>query len=563
MKYLNKTIEYGLYLLVFLLPMQTRWIIKAGELNGGYFEYGTYSLYATDVLLILLLLLFIIVIASDRRETQVPLSARDKLRNLTDSELNQRLSWLRQISRSDDFVAPSASASWRMAERAPRNDKIAHWFLGGLLLISMVSVFFAASRPLALYKLGWLILGVGLFWLVVSANYDKLKLIYFMLAGVFLQAVLGSWQFLTQSSFAGKWLGLAFHNGADLGASVIEAVGANGIGERWLRAYGGLDHPNMLGGLMAISILLIIYLILVDICHFDPASAGEKSLVLATLIFKRFLPRIKVRGRNDIFRTVRTPLLKGLIIVFTVALFFSFSRSAWLGLIIGLAIMIVLAVADRNLKLQKGLAQIILVMGILLFILFGQYQNLITSRLGGEGRLEEKSISERLASYQESWRLIKNNWAAGVGLGNYTLALSRQMPGQKSFYYQPAHNVFMLVWAEIGIVGLLFFLALLFAVASGNLFCHSGRRAGIQFGRDEQNSGLRVKPAMTGCLKSSRNDKREYAPRDDSKMAILIVLIIIMSLDHWIWSLHFGVLFFWLVLGVIADRKRDEKLFLD
>jgi len=60
MKFINKTIEYGLYLLVFALPIQTRWIIKAGALNGGPWEYGTYSLYATDILLLLLLLLFIV-----------------------------------------------------------------------------------------------------------------------------------------------------------------------------------------------------------------------------------------------------------------------------------------------------------------------------------------------------------------------------------------------------------------------------------------------------------------------------------------------------------------------
>ncbi|MFA6306172.1 MAG: O-antigen ligase family protein, partial [Candidatus Gracilibacteria bacterium] len=231
------------------------------------------------------------------------------------------------------------------------------------------------------------------------------------------------------------------------------------------------------------------------------------------------------------------------------ALFFSFSRSAWLGLAGGLIVMMALAVVGKNLKQQRNLAEIILVMGILLFILFNQYQNLITSRLGGEGRLEEKSTSERLVSYQESWQMIKNNWAIGVGLGNYTLALNRQAPKQNSFYYQPAHNVFMLVLSEIGIVGLLFFIGLIFIIASNNLFCHSGRRAGIQFGCENRVSGLRVKPAMTRCLEFSDNE---------NLAAILIALIVAMSLDHWTWSLHFGVLFFWLVLGLIISGKRNK-----
>ncbi|MFH1583375.1 MAG: O-antigen ligase family protein [Candidatus Falkowbacteria bacterium] len=459
MKFLNKTIEYGLYLLVFLLSVQTRWIIKAGVT-----EYATYSLYGTDVLLLILLVLSIIAVFT-----------------------------------ANSWIAGHPPVPSGHVRAGARNDKISNdrkicWFISGLLLMSAVSVFFAANRPLALYKLGWLILGIGLFWLVKSANYDRLKLIYTMLTAVFLQAILGSWQFLTQSSFANKWLGIAFHNGADLGTSVIEAVGTDGVLERWLRAYGGTDHPNIFGGVMAAGILLVIYLILAD-------APSEKSPALRS-----------------------TPWLKGLIIIFTAALFFSFSRTAWLGLAIGLTIIMALAVVGRNLKRQKGLAEIILVMGILLFVLFSQYQNLITSRLGSEGRLENKSISERLVSYQESWQMIKNNWVVGVGLGNYTYALNRQTPNQKSFYYQPTHNVFLLVWSEIGIVGLLFFVGVIIFVFI-RLRSLSRAKRGICVG---------------------------YALRNDS--AILIALVVIMTFDHWLFSLHFGVLFFWLVIG-LATRS--------
>jgi len=477
MKFLNKTIEYGLYLLVFLLPIQTRWIIKAGELNGGYSEYATYSLYATDVLLILLLLLFVV------RE----------IASLTLAMTNKGL---------------------------PRhNNRAVWWFIGGLLLISVISVFFAVNKPLALYKLGWLILGAGLFWLVISANYNRLKLIYFMLAGVFLQAALGIWQFLTQSSFASKWLGLALHNGADLGTSVIEAVGADGVLERWLRAYGGTDHPNILGGIIAIGVLLLAG----EIIKFNEIPNSNAQLPMK---FQTPMPNFKTNSNAKILKIINWVFL----IIFTAALFFSFSRAAWLGLAIGLAIMAISAAVHRNLKLQRGLAEIILVMGIVLFILFSQCQNLITSRLGGEGRLEKKSTSERLVSYQESWQMIKNNLAFGVGLGNYTLALNRQAPNRQSFYYQPAHNVFMLVWAETGIVGLLFFIAVIIYVLAGLPAC----------------AGMLRLPAQAG----------RRAPRNDG--IILMALIVMMSFDHWYFSLHFGVLFFWLVLGLTVREKNNS-----
>ncbi|MFA6307155.1 MAG: O-antigen ligase family protein [Patescibacteria group bacterium] len=468
MKYLNKTIEYGLYLLVFLLPIQTRWIIKAGEINGGYSEYATYSLYATDILLIIVLLLFIVC------EIASPGSSPG----------------LKALAMTDESLPQYLSASWSKGFFG--NSKIAWWLIGGLILTSAVSVFFALNKPLALYKFGWLMLGAGLFWLIINVNYNRLKLIYAMLAGIFLQAVLGIWQFLIQSSFAGKWLGMALHNAADLGTSVIEALGADGVSERWLRAYGGLDHPNIFGGVMATGALFSIGQII--------KTEKEKNLKIISWIFLG---------------------------IFSAGLFFSFSRSAWLGLAVGLLIMIISVIASRNLKLQRGLAEVILVMGILLFILFGQYQNLITSRLSGEGRLEEKSTSERLVSYQESWQLIKNNWLAGAGLGNYTLALSQGInPGKAGYYYQPAHNVFMLVWAEAGIFGLIFFSGLIIW-ALARLFRFSAQSVG--------------------------------SSRDGNKAAILIALFIIMSFDHWFFSLHFGVLFFWLILGVIIADGKYEK----
>ena len=131
MKVWNKIIEYGLYSLVFLLPWQTRWIIKAGKT-----EYGTFSLYGTDILLFAILLLFVIL----------------KFRN------------------SVKGPNPEASGS------GPGISKI-WWAVATLDLFVFISIFFADDKWLALYKYGWFLLGVGLFWLVASANYNKIKLL--------------------------------------------------------------------------------------------------------------------------------------------------------------------------------------------------------------------------------------------------------------------------------------------------------------------------------------------------------------------------------------------------
>lgn len=190
--------------------------------------------------------------------------------------------------------------------------------------------------------------------------------------------------------------------------------------------------------------------------------------------------------------------------LFSAALFFSFSRAAWLALMLGSGARLIEAVMKKNYNEQKNILQAVLISGLVFFILFFQFSNLVTARAGGGERLEIKSVNERLESLKNSWPIIKNNWLSGVGLGSYILALERALPGRQNYFYQPAHNGYLLVLSEAGIFGFIFFIGLLFVIARHN------------------------------------------------KTAILIALIVLLSFDHWLWSLHFGVLFFWLAAGLIV-----------
>lgn len=508
MKYLAKIIEYGLYLLVFSLPIQTRWIIRQGLLNNGPWEYGSLSLYATDILLTILLLFFLIYKVSQRKFLASNRSADGQLSlNFRDLSFKSQLTWL---------------------------------FIAGLVLTSAVSIFFAPDKILSLYKFGWLMLGIGLFWLLVSASYNKTKLIWFLIAGIASQAGLAIWQFLFQATFQNKWLGLALHRSGELGTSVIETIGQDGIGERWLRAYGGMDHPNILGGLLAVGILFL---------------AGEI---------------IKNHKRQNTIKAI----LWSLLVVLTAALFFSFSRSAWLGLGASLVALILWSAIKKNLMAQKMIAQVILICGAIIFILFLMYPNLVLTRfylagsftgtpsvfklVSAPGRLEIKSSSERIESIKNSWPIIKNHWAGGVGIGGYGLAdyevkikecgnakkacekISSFIPTPNlvgGFIFQPVHNVYLLVWSEIGIFGLLFFLCLIIYI----LISHFKKRL---------SSPLDLADAVTANkIVASANYQESVL-----NISILIVMLIIMCFDHWLWSLHFGVLFFWLVLG-LASRN--------
>src|SRR3989339_1059732 len=57
---LNKIFNYLLLVFLFLLPWQSRIIYEHQYLNGGHWEYGSLSFFATEILLWLIVILFAI-----------------------------------------------------------------------------------------------------------------------------------------------------------------------------------------------------------------------------------------------------------------------------------------------------------------------------------------------------------------------------------------------------------------------------------------------------------------------------------------------------------------------
>jgi len=435
---LKKISEYFLYLTVFLLPLQTRWIILSGELNGGYFEYGSISLYAIDI--ILLVMLFLI-------------SGKNILKKIKSPDLEIKTYW---------------------------------WILAVVEFSVLISVIFSSNKLISFYAYVKFLLGMWLFSLLLNLNYNRLKLLYFFLSGIFFQALLGVWQFLSQSSFANKWLGMAEHDPSVLGASVIETMD----GTRWLRAYGGLDHPNVLGGFLVIGMMLVLNLII----------KKKESKVIDFIV------------------------LNSLFFIFFLSLFFTFSRGAWLAFLAGIGGMLLLSVARNNLLIQKRLLQLILATGISFFVLFNIYGDLVSTRLSGNARLEVKSNMERIESFQIVKQVLKENLFFGVGIGNYPLAVEENyIKGEPAYFYQPVHNVFLLILSEIGVIGSLFFVGFLLYIF------------------------------YSLCAKDFENSI--YL------MALPLSMVLMFTVDHWWWSSHFGILLLWFVFGLIIDSfKKNEPI---
>ena len=230
--YLKKVTNYLVLLFLFLLPWQTRYIWHYGELNGGFWEYGTFSLYATEILLWLIIILFFWRQRYLVRET------------LSVSHLKKHR---RAVFGAAIFFVVLAAQVFFSRSPAVSLNYVIH-FLEGMALVAALAgsgVSFAGSA--------------GALWL-----------------GGVGQGALAIYQFLTQNVFASKWLGMAGHGARQLGAGVVEFGD-----QRWLRAYGSFGWPNSLGIYLAVLFVLglVLYFHVKKLWHKILFSVGQLFIV--------------------------------------------------------------------------------------------------------------------------------------------------------------------------------------------------------------------------------------------------------------------------------------------
>ena len=365
-------------------------------------------------------------------------------------------------------------------------------------IVAILTILWAQNLQVAFYYLTKFLTGFALLIFIINFKFSFKKIGWaFVFAGLG-QAILGIYQFLAQKVFVCKWLGLAEQLPQTLGVSVIEV---NGL--RLLRAYGAFTHPNILGGFLAICLAVLIILI--------------------------FLAKTK---KASIFLWLFLPILLA-------GLFFTFSKSAFLALGAGLLFIIIFVFLSQDVEAKFNLSQIILVIFTVLAILAIIYQGPVLARIKGESRLEQKSFAERSLYFEQAKNLIKENWFKGVGLGNYTLALYNQLSDkQPVWYYQPVHNVYILTVAELGVLGFIIFILIIIEAL----------RKIWQFKIDYQLKLLSIfqKFKITGIFDFYKRRFYWFL----GYTAIFIMLLIIMAFDHYFWTLYFGIMFWWLILGL-------------
>lgn len=201
---LEKILEYLFYFFVFILPFQTKYIIKTAETN-----YNEIALFLNYLILSILLIIFLFL-------------------------------FLKKQKKDQDFETPKH-----------------YLILVGLDLFVFISIFLSPVFSISLVRYLFFLLSISLFFIILNLKISLRKTLIVFIFSIFLSSLLAIFQFFSQNTWANKYLGMAVHDSSVLGTSVLE-----GNFGRFLRAYANQDHPNIFGALVFVALIFSLFLFL-------------------------------------------------------------------------------------------------------------------------------------------------------------------------------------------------------------------------------------------------------------------------------------------------------------
>ncbi len=274
-------------------------------------------------------------------------------------------------------------------------------FIIPFLLFAVLNIFYATNRMVAVYAwvkvLEYALLG----WYIIRTKPKFLLIVGALSVGIFYSSIIAILQFIFQRSLGGPlwFLGERTFNSQTPGIAQIPwCFPAKANCPLFLRAYGTLPHPNVLGGFLAVTLPLLFTLRIND----------------------NMMKILKWIG----------------LVVGTVALILTFSRSSWIVGMIGILLYIG---KKRNIKLFTPL----LLLAIFLFIF-----------LGSTFHIYDESVIVRQQLNAASVKIFLQAPLTGIGLGNFLVALPHYLPSRQIYFLQPVHNIYLLLLSEIGIIGI-------------------------------------------------------------------------------------------------------------
>lgn len=347
----------------------------------------------------------------------------------------------------------------------------------GWLVFILIGVISSKSPMAGVYGFTKLLEFVFLgFYVAWNMSKLKLKKILLMFAiGIIFESSLTVSQNLSHGSLNGIFY---FFGERAFNSQTPGIANASLKGELVLRPYATFPHPNVLAGYLVIAMMLI----LSRIKNYE--SRIKRIMFIVTLA------------------------------IGTTALVLTLSRVAVL-----LWLIIVIFYFIRKFMIHNPYFIILFLIGILLLGL--------TTPFGArfiELKLTDEAIAHRASLIASSIAMIQDHPILGVGLNNFLVNLPfYQIDSTPLFYLQPVHNIFLLILAETGLVGLILFVWLIFSTYK-KIMNHESR------------------------IKNMSIIHNSY-------FLILSSVLILGMFDHYFLTLQQGQLLFSFILGLCWSKK--------
>ena len=289
------------------------------------------------------------------------------------------------------------------------------FFAGALVLGTLQSFTFVKSAQILLIYLSYILFYFVLVGTVDTAKKWKALVVSFVLMGCFV-ALYGILQNFTGVSSTQSWVD------SEMFTSIKT------------RVYSTFDNPNVLGEFLVIMI---------------PTTA---ALLWAN----------KKHGHKMIYTFVMLAMCACIV--------FTWSRGAWLG--VAIAVALFLLVMDK----RWGLVGVVALFAIP-FIL--SMDNPIVARLLSIGNTKDTSTAYRVSIWQASVKLIGDFWLSGIGLGSdaFSMIYPKYALAGANFALH-SHNLFLQIWVEMGLFGIVSFIALVIAFVRQSFSLYIYRKRG-------------------------------------------------------------------------------------
>ena len=408
-----------------------------------------------------------------------------------------------------------------------------------LVLWSFISISWATNIPIAIFRsvkiFEWFLLLNYIIQIVPRGTIYKYLFKPIIIVGL-IESMIGILQIIFQHS-----LGLVWIRESVIASDIPGVAKIVFAGEKYIRAYGTFPHPNILGGFLMFSLLITFLYTKQKLFHVEQLNNTPSS---SDQCCAKIVPRGTITTLHKITNTEKWLILS--ISFQIIALLLTFSKAAIGGLALGMVIVFYKAMARYLIAYTKRYK--IVPRGTILSFtkLFTPKKIIITllalllittlSRLDFRSLIAQP-IAERGFYINVSRGTILHNSLFGLGMGQFVLNISKYSTESIEIWqFQPVHNVFLLLWCELGIIGLGIFIWLIWQLFHVEQFTHATKKLHAH--------SLQIVPRGT-----------IYSPV--LKVA-LIGQIFIALFDHYQWDIQQGQIIFWILISLAITSAQKK-----